>query len=133
MVLSQGDPVNSIDQLLSKVSAMDYVITCRFHGVVLAHLLNKPVLAMAHHPKVSVLMKGLGLSRYCVDIRTFDPDHLRDTFASLVRNTDEVKTRMNESLASYKSKLTIQFDHLFPSSTRATARFPWQQQSAVRW
>jgi hypothetical protein len=59
-------------------------------------------------------MKDLGLSRYCVDIRGFDLNLLTDTFASLVRNSDEIKSRMAASLTSYKQQLTIQFDDLFP-------------------
>jgi polysaccharide pyruvyl transferase WcaK-like protein len=105
--------VSSIDELLSRISAMDYVVTCRFHGVVFAHLLNKPVLALSHHPKVMTLMNDLGLSKYCMDIRTFDPALLADTFASLVADTDEVKHRMAASLAEYRSRLLSQFNELF--------------------
>jgi polysaccharide pyruvyl transferase WcaK-like protein len=105
--------VRSIDELLSRMSTVDYVVTCRFHGVVFAHLLNKPVLALSHHPKVMTLMNDLGLSKYCVDIRTFDPALLADTFASLVADTDEVKCRMAASLAKYSSRLMSQFDELF--------------------
>src|SRR5947208_10668654 len=66
-------PLESVNALLSRMATMDYIVTCRFHGVVLAHLLNKPVLAIAHHPKVTHLMGALGLSKYCVDMKTFDP------------------------------------------------------------
>jgi len=92
---------------------VDYIVTCRFHGVVFAHLLNKPVLALSHHPKVTTLMNDLGLSKYCMDIRTFDPALLADTFASLVADTEEVKCRMAASLAKYRSRLMSQFDELF--------------------
>ncbi len=113
------DPVDSVRELLSRMSAMDYVVTCRFHGVVFAHLLNKPVLAISHHPKVANLMNALGLSKYCVDIQTFDPIRLTDTFASLVSDAEEVKSRMTASLAGYRSQLAIQFDDLFPRSHEA--------------
>ena len=108
------DPVTSVHELLSKMSAMDYVVTCRFHGVVFAHLLNKPVLALSPHPKVTNHMNVLGLSRYCVDIRTFDPNLLADAFAALVRDSDNVKSRMAASLDGYKALLKVQFDDLFP-------------------
>ncbi len=114
------DPVDSVSGLLSRMSRMDYVVTCRFHGVVFAHLLNKPVLAISHHPKVANLMKAIGLSKYCVDIRTFDPIRLTDTFASLVSDTEEVKSRMAASVASYRSQLVIQFDDLFPRGSDET-------------
>jgi polysaccharide pyruvyl transferase WcaK-like protein len=114
---SQYERVDSLDELLSTISAMDYVVTCRFHGIVLAHLLNKPVLAIAHHPKVTNLMNDLGLSEYCVDIRTFDPNLLADTFASLVGSTRTIKSHMAASLAEYRSQLTGQLDSLSQSFT----------------
>jgi polysaccharide pyruvyl transferase WcaK-like protein len=94
---------------------MDYVVTCRFHGVVFAHLLNKPVLAISPHPKVADHMNALGLSKYCVDIRTFDPNQLADIFECLVRERDEIKSRMSASLANYMSLLKGQLDDLFRS------------------
>jgi polysaccharide pyruvyl transferase WcaK-like protein len=112
-------PLESVSELLSRMSAMDYVVTCRFHGVLFAHLLNKPVLAIAHHPKVTNLMNALGLSTYCVDMRTFDPIRLMDTFTSLVSDAEAVKRSMAASLASYRSQLAIQFDSLFPPSPQA--------------
>jgi len=51
---------------------MDYVVTCRFHDVIFAHLLDKPILAGARHPKVSELMVGLELFDCCMDIRDFN-------------------------------------------------------------
>ena len=94
---------------------MDYVVTCRFHGVVFAHILNKPVLAISHHPKVANLMNAPpGLAKYCVNIRTFDPIRLTETLESLINDTEWVKRRMAASLTDYRSKLATQFDTLFP-------------------
>ena len=111
---SPYDPVNSVDELLAAMSAMDYVVTCRFHGVVLAHLLNKPVLAVSHHPKVENLMKDLGLADYCVDIRTCEPTLLADKFSSLVCDADAIKRQMASRLEVYGSQSKSQFDQLFP-------------------
>ncbi|HEY1262960.1 MAG TPA: polysaccharide pyruvyl transferase family protein [Terriglobales bacterium] len=111
-------PSKSVSELLSHIAKMDYVVTCRFHGVVFSHLLNKPVLAIAHHPKVSQLMNALGLSEYCVDMRTFDPEDLARRFASLVASTDAVKARLAGSLADYRGQLAMQWDALFPPQAR---------------
>jgi len=107
-------PLASLDELLSRMANMDYVVTCRFHGVVFAHLLNKPVLAIAHHPKVIHLMNDLGLSKYCVDMRTFDPVRLMDRFTSLVEETESVKKALATNLSDYRMRLTTQWDALFP-------------------
>jgi polysaccharide pyruvyl transferase WcaK-like protein len=103
----------SAHDLLATMSRMDYVVTCRFHGVVFAHLLNKPVLAIAHHPKVIDLMTDLELSSYCVDIRDFDLKLLTEKFASMVINAEEIKTCMAASLTRNRQRLSCQFDELF--------------------
>jgi polysaccharide pyruvyl transferase WcaK-like protein len=126
--VAQFKPVQSVGELLAEMSAMDFVVTCRFHGVVFAHLLNKPVLAISHHPKVANLMHALGLSQYCVDIQKFDPVQLTDTFTSLARNADEVKSQMAAKLAAYQSELAAQFDGLFPGNVQET----WVPQATPR-
>lgn len=103
----------SAHDLLTTISGMEYVVTCRFHGVVFAHLLNKPVLAIAHHPKVTDLMADLELSSYCVDIHEFDLELLTDRFSSMVINAEEIKTRMAASLRRNRQRLKSQFDELF--------------------
>jgi polysaccharide pyruvyl transferase WcaK-like protein len=112
------EPAISTEQLLNQMSSLDYVVTCRLHGVIFAHLLNKPVVAIAHHPKVATLMSDIGLGRYCLDIRTFDPDLLIATFTMAVRDSEEIKERMAERLVRYRRQLMQQFDDLFPQVAR---------------
>jgi len=106
-------PVTTIATLLSHMSSMDYIITCRFHGVVFAHLMNIPVIALSHHPKVSTLMNDLGLAEYCLSIDTFDQELLMAAFSRMVADKMSIKARMAEKLALYKHELTAQFDRLF--------------------
>lgn len=108
-----SNSVKSTEDLLDTMSEMDYVITCRFHGVVFSHLLNKPVLAIAHHPKVTDAMADLELSNYCVDIGGFDLKQLTEKFSSMVINADEIKTSMSTSLTRNRQRLTSYFDELF--------------------
>jgi len=110
------ESVKLVERLLHQMSAMDYIVTCRFHAVVFAHLLNKPVLAISPHPKVTDLMSALGLSKYCVDIQTFDPNVLADTLEALVRERDAIKDNMAANLAGFKSLLKGQLDDLFPAN-----------------
>ena len=111
--------IKEFGELLCKISLMDYVVTCRFHAVVFAHLLNKPVLAISPHPKVADHMSALGLSKYCVNIQTFDPNLLADTFETLVRDRDDIKDRMAASLAKYRLLLKGQLDDLFSADTNS--------------
>jgi polysaccharide pyruvyl transferase WcaK-like protein len=108
------EPIVGIESLLSQMSCLDYIVTCRFHGVIFAHLKNIPVIAISHHPKVATLMTDIGLSEYCLDIHTFDTKQLVETFTRLVNNKVSIKARMAETLSRYKSSLTGHFDQLFP-------------------
>jgi polysaccharide pyruvyl transferase WcaK-like protein len=103
----------TLEELLLNMASMDYVITCRFHGVVFAHMLNIPVLALSYHSKTDTLMKDLGLSEYCLDIQNFDLNGLTEGFLSLVSNRGDIKSRMAERLACYKKELSSEFDALF--------------------
>ena len=82
------------------MSLMDYVVTCRFHGVVFAHLLNKPVLALSHHSKVATLMDDIGLSEYCADMDSFEAASLLNTFRLLVANSEEIKGSLGGGIGS---------------------------------
>lgn len=107
--------VETVGDLTAAMSRMDYVVTCRFHGVIFAHLLNKPVLAIAHHPKVAELMADLELSSYCLDIRDFDLSSLTDRFASMVNNAQQIRSAMAAKLTRNRRDLRSQFDELFRS------------------
>src|SRR5205823_3633837 len=107
-IATSYEPVESVNNLLLKMSELDYVVTCRFHGVVFAHLLNKPVLAISPHPKVANLMNDIGLSEYCVNINSFDSDLLLRRFSLLARNGESIKGVMAETLDGFRRKLASQ-------------------------
>ncbi|MFY9854466.1 MAG: polysaccharide pyruvyl transferase family protein [Terracidiphilus sp.] len=125
------DPIEGIDTLLSQMSDMDYVVTCRFHGVVFAHLLNKPVLAISHHPKVRTLMTEFGLEEYCVDIRSVEPQSLLSIFERMVSNEKDIKDRMASKVKSYREMLDKQFDELFSRSFYSAGRPAGSMQSVA--
>ena len=106
--------IESVDDLFTQIATMDCVVTSRFHGVVYAHLLNKPVLAISTHPKVASLMDDIGLSRFCLDPDGCDRERLAASFLALCDEAGEVRRHMTDVRASYRRQLTEQFDQLFP-------------------
>jgi polysaccharide pyruvyl transferase WcaK-like protein len=102
------------------MSSTDYLVVCRFHAVVYAHLLNVPVLAINHHPKVMAQMNDLGLSEFCINLDDCNLHVMAERFNALVDNRDAVRLRMVEKLADYRQQLSSQFDGLFPPKTQRT-------------
>jgi polysaccharide pyruvyl transferase WcaK-like protein len=114
-VVSTTDaPILTTEELIKRMRMMDYIVTCRFHGAIFAHLLRIPFLAISHHPKLTTLMSDLGLSNYCLDIRRFDAALLMDRFANLVSNRERIKTLLTAKASQYKAQLQAQLDQLFP-------------------
>lgn len=109
--------ISTTEELLRQMSLTEYVVTCRFHGVIFSHLLMKPVLAIAHHPKVSILMDDLGLSAHCLEIDQVASGRLIEKFQLVVRNRNKIKSGLAEKLESYKKDLAKQYDALFSART----------------
>jgi polysaccharide pyruvyl transferase WcaK-like protein len=100
---------------------VDCYVTCRFHGVVFASLLNVPALALAPHPKVTTLMNDMELAKYCVSISDCDAGDLIARFDHLVANIDDVKARIRRHVTHFQSLLASQFDGLFRANAEAHA------------
>jgi polysaccharide pyruvyl transferase WcaK-like protein len=62
------EPITSVQEVLSQLAGADIVVATRFHNVILASLLKKPVIAISFHHKCASLMSEMGLSGYCHDI-----------------------------------------------------------------
>jgi polysaccharide pyruvyl transferase WcaK-like protein len=75
-------------------------------------MLNIPVIAMSHHPKMDTLMSDLGLAEYCLDINKADGSALRAAFTSMVANRERIQSRMAEQSALYRERLVSQFDQV---------------------
>src|SRR3989304_7630672 len=71
-------PVTSVEDLVKALSNCYFVVASRFHGVILAHLMHKPVIALSYHEKIDMLMDDVGHSDYCLDINNFSLDVLKD-------------------------------------------------------
>lgn len=108
--------VVGVGDLLAALSRVDCYVTCRFHGVVFASLLNVPTIALAPHPKVTTLMEDMGLSDYCVDISNCDAGDLAARVDHLVANMDDVRARISGHVVQFQSLLTSQFDGLFAAN-----------------
>ena len=108
-----AERVTGIDAFMTQLSRVDCILTCRFHGVVFAHLLNVPVLALAHHQKISTLMRDFDLGDYCLDIDTFSAPLLIATLDRLLSNAQEVQTHVAQRVRLYREEIAQQFDQLF--------------------
>ncbi len=123
--------VEGIQDLLDVMTSLDCVLTCRYHGVVFAHLTNTPVIALSHHPKVVGLMREIGLGDYCLDIRDFEVETLQATFERLEKDLAAIRRQMAETLPMRRQTIQRQFDALFPRHGRGVACVVLEQEEQV--
>ena len=102
-------PVSSVEQLVSQLASTDMVVATRFHNILLALMLNKPVVALSYHPKIASLMSGLGLAEYCHDIDEPGVEGLVERFTRLERNAGAARSLIERKAKEYRKALDEQY------------------------
>jgi polysaccharide pyruvyl transferase WcaK-like protein len=107
------EPASSVDEVLSQLANTDLVVASRFHNVLLALWLNKPVVAISFHEKVDSLMSGMGLSEFCQDIEHIDTKKLIGQFLALEQDAENLRSQIKQKAEAYQMALDKQYDHIF--------------------
>jgi len=119
------EPADSVGHLLSQIAATDIVVATRFHNILLALLLNKPVIGISFHHKCSSLLSQMALAEYCQDINGLKGEALIERFCRLRQNADGVKRMMREKVEACRHELDEQyriiFRDIFPDSQQVAA------------
>ena len=110
------EPVSSAEELLAQLAGTDVVIATRFHNLLLALMLNKPVIALSYHEKIASLMSGVGMAEYCQSIDRLEPKRLVEQFLELERNIETVKPIIERKVEEYRSALDQQYARIFNRS-----------------
>lgn len=122
-------PSENVRELLSDISGFDFVVSSKFHGVVFSHLLEKPIVALSYHRKIDDLMQTVGHKESCLDIESFDVEHLKSAFAGVVTNSQMLRSKFSQTTAAYSKALKQQFDTVFVSEK---LQFQSQDRRVVR-
>jgi polysaccharide pyruvyl transferase WcaK-like protein len=104
--------VETVPFLIECIRETDVVIASRLHGVLLAHLAARPVLAISYERKVKALMADFENDAYCLDINTFDIDGTWDRFRWLLPRRQEVVERNIRKVGQLREQLRAQYDRI---------------------
>jgi polysaccharide pyruvyl transferase WcaK-like protein len=107
------EPALSVEQLLPQIAATDIVVATRFHNILLALLLNKPVISISFHHKCTSLMSEMGLSEYCHDINHMNADRLIEQFQDVERNAEKLKPVIRQNVEQSRKALDEQYNLIF--------------------
>jgi polysaccharide pyruvyl transferase WcaK-like protein len=112
-------PIETVDCLLSELARSDIVMATRFHNVLLALLMQRPVLSLGYSPKNDAIMRSAGLSNYCRQIIDVDTDELIEMFRELVATPSPAPPVLTSAMENCRTELKIQYDQVFGGLCRA--------------
>jgi polysaccharide pyruvyl transferase WcaK-like protein len=107
------EPARSVEDVIDHLAAVDFVVASRFHNVLLALMLGKPVVSISYNEKNDALLTQMGLGGYCRPIETFDVDWLIDRVLDIQANGERLKPGILERAAQFRGDLEEQYRLLF--------------------
>jgi polysaccharide pyruvyl transferase WcaK-like protein len=108
-----NEPIDSFESLLAQLAETDAVVATRFHNVLWALALNKPVISISFHQKCTSLMHDMGLEEYCQDIRQLSADRLIEQFCQLENNAGSLRGMIARKVADCRKALDEQYNLIF--------------------
>ncbi len=113
-------PTKDINDLCREIAAVDLVVATRFHNVLTALSLMRPVLSIGYHAKNDALMASMQLADYGQHIETLDVERLKSQFASLAARSERVIDHIQRTCVRYCERLENQYRRIL-----AIRRYSW--------
>jgi polysaccharide pyruvyl transferase WcaK-like protein len=106
---------------MSEISQTDIVVATRFHNVVCALMVNKPVISCGYARKNEVLLDEMGLGGYSQHVEELDIEKLKEQFITLAQNSLQAERRIAEKNLEYVQSLEDQYDLIFVQTSKGNA------------
>jgi polysaccharide pyruvyl transferase WcaK-like protein len=114
---SSVEGANTPDALLELFRRLDVVISSRLHGVLLAIVAGRPVLALSHERKVRAVMSDAGIDSFCADLPTATMDQIAERLGNLTDQLDACARRVRDYAAIARGAVREQ-DEMLPHLLR---------------
>ena len=105
--------LHTVEECLVLLARLGTVVTSRLHGIILASLVNTPVLAISPASKIDRLMEDMELTEYLLNIQRIELSLLINRFQSLEANHEIARSTMQRTVAKYRLAIETQFDLVF--------------------
>jgi polysaccharide pyruvyl transferase WcaK-like protein len=106
-----GEEARDLHQLMEQMSDVEVVIGSRYHNIISALRLAKPVVALSYAPKAIQAVERFGLGRFIHRIDAIDLTVLKDQFEELYTRRAEIELDMRGRLSEVEAELEAQREH----------------------
>lgn len=97
------------EDLVPQLAETDIVVSPRFHNLVLAMMLAKPVISISYDPKNDALLEGFGLGQYRQAIAEVQTQKLIEQFKEVEGARERIAARLRKGAEEYRTRLEQQY------------------------
>lgn len=116
-----AEPIADFEDLLVEAGRTDAVVATRYHNVVAAMMMGRPVVSIGYAEKNRDLLVSAGLVDDVYHVDGFEVDDVIASIEGCLSRRDEIRDRLEAWLAEQRAALESQFDQVFgpvPDRTR---------------
>jgi len=113
--------IATAQDLAREIREMDVIVATRFHAIVIAMLMGKPVLGLCNESKMTDLMADLGQGAYALSLDELDVPRTIARFMDLEANRGRVIADVTERVRQARQALEAQVEAVFGPRPARTA------------
>lgn len=103
---------SSFAELMDELAPIGTVVATRYHTMICALRLGKPVIALGYAPKFAAILSAMGLADFHQSARSPDADRLVAQFLELEQRQGDLRTAIAAGNASFEQRAEEQFAEL---------------------
>jgi polysaccharide pyruvyl transferase WcaK-like protein len=111
----------TLPALMRALASADLVVAGRLHGVLISHVLGKPVLALAYERKVTALMNGMEHQSLCLPARGLDAQVAMTKLSEMLERRAAWASDVRARVAVNRDLVDGQYDRLFGTPESASS------------
>ncbi len=96
------EEIDSLPELLRQLASVSVVVSPRYHNLLLAIMLGKPVASLSYDPKNDALLESVGLGRFRQLIEDTDVDETFLQVRELLASSEAISAALRQHSARYR-------------------------------
>lgn len=108
----RAEPAHSLHELMCQIGETELIVASRFHNIVAALKVGRPVISVGYAEKNDALLEQVGLGTFCQPIEKLDVTRLITEFQSLFQERDQFGLRIRGATEEFRRCLAVQDAHL---------------------
>jgi polysaccharide pyruvyl transferase WcaK-like protein len=117
-----AENITNVRELFNELAQTDIVVASRFHNVLCALMLERPVISLGYHEKNINLMSNMGLGNYCQNIEEFTFEKLVEQFECYVSDLGQAIQLIHGKKEEYRQLLDEQYRKILLEDIKTSSR-----------